>query len=130
MFVFTDGSRIPRIPGLQFIKECVDCAEAERTGPATMSTSSAATSANFIRDPPSHMTSGILAITYPDTNAVLDIDPSAFMTAVQVSTSLNVAEPDFQPYIAQAWASFQAERGSKDSHPTKRVHFDGVAVPT
>jgi hypothetical protein len=76
------------------------------------------------------MTSGILAIMYPDTDTVLDIDPSAFMTAVQVSTSLNVAEPDFQPYITQAWASFQAERGSKDSRPTKKVRFDGVAVPT
>jgi hypothetical protein len=95
-----------------------------------MSTSSTATSANFIRDPPPHMTSGILAITHPDTDVVLDIDPSAFMTAAQVSTSLNVAELDFQPYIAQAWASFQAERGLKDSCPTKRVHFDGVAVPT
>jgi hypothetical protein len=125
---FVDGSRIPRIPGLQFIKECVDHVEAECTEAATMSTSSTATSANFVRDPPPHMRSGILAITYPDTDAVLDIDSSAF--AVQVSTSLNVAEPDFQPYIAQAWASFQAERGSKDSRPTKRVCFDGVAVPT
>jgi hypothetical protein len=127
---FVDGSWIPRIPGLQFIKECIDCVEAERTGAATMSTSSTATSATFIRDPLPHMTSGILAIMYPDTDAVLDIDPSAFMTAAQVSTSLNVAEPDFQPYIAQAWASFQAEQGSKDSHPTKRVRFEGVAVPT
>jgi hypothetical protein len=76
------------------------------------------------------MTSGILAIMYPDIDVVLDIDPSAFMTAAQVSTSLNVAEPDFQPYITQAWASFQAEQGSKDSRPTKRVRFDGVAVPT
>jgi hypothetical protein len=76
------------------------------------------------------MTSGILAIMYPDTDTVLDIDPSAFMTTVQVSTSLNVTDPDFQPYIAQAWASFQVERGLKDSRPTKRVHFNGVAVPT
>jgi hypothetical protein len=127
---FTDGSRIPRIPGLQFIKECVNCMEAECTGAATMSTSSTTTSANFVRDPPPHMTSGILAIMYPDTDAVLDIDPSAFMTAAQVSTSLNVAEPDFQPYITQVWASFQTERGSKDSRPTKRVCFNGVAVPT
>jgi hypothetical protein len=127
---FADGSRIPRIPGLQFIKECVDRVEAKRTGAATMSTSSTATSANFVRDPPPHMTSSILAIKYPDTDTVLDIAPSAFMTAAQVSTSLNVAEPDFQPYIAQAWASFQAERGLKDSRPTKRVRFDGVVVPT
>jgi hypothetical protein len=106
---FADGSWFPQIPGLQLIEECVDRVEAERTGAATMSTSSTATLANFVRDLPPHMTSGILAIMYPDTDAVLDIDPSAFMTAAQVSTSLNVAEPDFQPYIAQAWASFQAE---------------------
>jgi hypothetical protein len=92
---FTDGLRISRIPGLQFIKECVDRVEAKHTGAATMSTSSTATSANFIRDPPPHMTSGILAITYLDTDAVLDIDHSAFMTTAQVSTSLNVAELDF-----------------------------------
>jgi hypothetical protein len=106
---FMDGSQIPRIPGLQFIKECVDQVKAERTGVATMSTSSTATSANFVRDPLPHMTSSILAIMYLDTNVVLDIDPSAFITTVQVSTSLNVTDLDFQPYIAQAWASFQAE---------------------
>jgi hypothetical protein len=106
---FADGSRIPRIPGLQFIKECIDRMEAKHTGAATMSTSSTATSANFVRDPPPHMTSSILAITYLDIDAVLDIDPSAFMTTVQVSTSLNVTDLDFQPYIAQAWASFQPE---------------------
>jgi hypothetical protein len=74
------------------------------------------------------MTAGILAIMYPDTDAVLDIDPLAFITTAQVSTFLNVADPDFQPYIAQAWASFQAERDLKDSHSTKRVRFDGIAV--
>jgi hypothetical protein len=48
---FVDRSQIPRIPRLQFIKECVDRIEAERTGVATMSTSSTTTSANFVRDP-------------------------------------------------------------------------------
>jgi hypothetical protein len=112
---FADGLRIPRIPGLQFIKEYEDHVEAERTGAATMSTSSTATSANFIMDLLPHMTSAASHdIWYPHHhisgyNVVLDIDPSAFMTTMQVSTSMNVVDLYFQPYITQAWASFQAE---------------------
>ena len=78
------------------------------------------------------MTSGILAILYLDTDAVLDIDPTAFMTLVQVSTSPNSADlefQDFQPYIVQAWASFQVDKASKEAHPQKCIWFDNVAVP-
>ena len=46
--------------------------------------------------------SGILAITYPDMDVILDIDPLAFMMTAQVSTSPNVTDPAFQPYISQA----------------------------
>ena len=78
------------------------------------------------------MTSGILAISYPDTDAVLDIDPTAFMMTAQVSTSLKSVDPEFQefqPYIAQAWASFQAHKASKEGHPQKGIWFNGIAVP-
>ena len=40
----------------------------------------------------------------------------------------NVTDPAFQPYIAQAWASFQADKSSMDGHSTKKVRFDGVVV--
>jgi hypothetical protein len=84
------------------MKECVDHIEVECTRSVTMSTFSTTTLANFVRDPPPYMTSGILTTAYLDINATLDIDPYAFITTAQVSTSLNVAALEFQPYIVQA----------------------------
>ena len=34
-------------------------------------------------------------------------------------------DPDFQAYIANAWAAFQVDRKDKG----KRVQFDGVEMP-
>ena len=39
-----------------------------------------------------------------------------------------VKDINFQPYIAQAWAAFQADRVSKDKNK-KRLHFNGVEIP-
>ena len=39
-----------------------------------------------------------------------------------------VEDIDFQPYIAQAWAAFQADRVLKDKSK-KHLHFDGVKIP-
>ena len=39
-----------------------------------------------------------------------------------------VEDVDFQPYIAQAWAAFQADRVLKDKNK-KRLCFDGVEIP-
>ena len=84
------------------------------------------------RDPPLHMTAGLFSVAEP-IDAILEIDPSTFMNMVQVSSSLELTDPEFQPYIVQAWASFQADRTSKDtsSAPSKgkRVHFDSVMIP-
>ena len=35
-------------------------------------------------------------------------------------------DPEFQTYIANAWAAFQADKKDKG----KRVHFDGIKLPT
>ena len=43
-------------------------------------------------------------------------DPSHFMGS---------ADPDFQTYIANAWAAFQADRKDKG----KRIQFDGIEMP-
>ena len=83
----------------------MDHVKAECTGSSssgTLSTSSTSTSTiNFIREPPPHMTSGILAILYLDTDAVLDIDSTTFITTVQVSTSPNSADLEFQDFLLQ-----------------------------
>ena len=39
-----------------------------------------------------------------------------------------VEDVDFQPYIAQAWAAFQADRVSKDKNK-KCLCFNGVEIP-
>ena len=64
--------------------------------------------------------------------AILDVDPSAFLMMAPSTTDYPpmpiVEDVDFQPYIAQAWAAFQADRVSKDKNK-KRLHFDGVKIP-
>ena len=84
------------------------------------------------RDLPLHMTAGLFSVAEP-IDAILEIDPSTFMNMAQVSPSLELTDPEFQPYIAQAWASFQADRTLKDasSAPSKgkRVRFDSVVIP-
>ena len=131
------GRWIPRIPGCKGIQGCIDQIEAEN---AAMSQNPAAApmsapceiSGQGGRDPPPHMTAELFSVAEP-IDAILEIDPSVFMNMVQVSPSLELTDPEFQPYIAQAWASFQADRTSKDasSAPSKgkRVRFDGVVIP-
>ena len=63
---------------------------------------------------------------------ILDIDPSAFLTTAMSTTDYPpmpiVEDVDFQPYIAQAWAAFQADRVLKDKSK-KCLRFDGVKIP-
>jgi hypothetical protein len=60
----------------------------------------------------------------------MDIDPSTFTfseTGMKSPIELSSADIDFQPYIAQAWVSFQVDKASKDKG--KQVRFDGVQIP-
>ncbi|KIK80802.1 hypothetical protein PAXRUDRAFT_157652 [Paxillus rubicundulus Ve08.2h10] len=78
------------------------------------------------------MTAGILTIAYPEGEVELEIEPSMFLSVVddpEQSMSPYSTDPDFQPYFAQAWASYQADRSAKDRPCGKRVRFDGVEVP-
>ena len=73
---------------------------------------------------------GILSAAYQETPVVIDIDPSTFvMVELEEEEDETPTEtiPDFQPYIAQAWASFQADKAARDKG--KQVRFDGVQVP-
>ena len=86
-----DGRQIPRVPGTSCLKDC-------------RLTAAAVTPA---------VTTEPFSLTYPDTDAVLDIEPSVFMTPLhQTDEDANstLAHPDFQPYIAQALANFKANK--------------------
>jgi hypothetical protein len=123
-----DGLDILRIHGGRCFKDAIDHTLALRqSGQATTSSGSANT---FSRDPPPHITAGILSAAYPQTPVVLDIDPSTFTfaeTEMESPIKSSSADIDFQPYIAQAWASFQADKASKDKGTL--VRFDGVQTP-
>ena len=62
----------------------------------------------------------------------MDVDPSAFLTTVTSTTDYPpmpiVKDVNFQPYIAQAWVAFQADRVLKDKNK-KHLCFDGVKIP-
>jgi hypothetical protein len=79
---------------------------------------SPATGANaFTRDPPSHMTTGILTIACPEGEVELKIEPSVFLSMVdnpEWSHHPYSTDPDFQPYFVKAWASYQADRTVKE----------------
>jgi hypothetical protein len=122
-----DGSGIPRYPGTNCMKAAIDRMEAEKRGSIPV-----ATSAAFVRDPPPHMTAGILSLTYPEVDVEVEVEPSAFLNTVDelaATPPYIVADPEFQPYFANAWASFQANKAGKEGQSGKRVRFDGVQVP-
>ena len=97
--------------------------------PATISTSD---SSGFTRDLPPHLTASLLCSAFPEMPAILDIDPSAFLTTVMSTTNYppmpTVKDVDFQPYIAQAWMAFQVDRVLKDKNK-KHLHFNDVEIP-
>ncbi|KIJ12985.1 hypothetical protein PAXINDRAFT_14199 [Paxillus involutus ATCC 200175] len=63
------------------------------------------------------MTAGILTIACPEGEVELEIEPSTFLSIVddpEQSHHLYSTDPDFQPYFAKAWASYQADRTAKE----------------
>ena len=59
----------------------------------------------------------------------VDIEPLVFMAPVDQDLDEEsvpaFADPDFQAYIVNAWAAFQADRKNQG----KRVQFDSVEMP-
>ena len=92
-----DGRCIPRVQGTRCLHECLDWLPALAPAP-----------------PSSVVTSGIFSVTNSTTNAILDIEPLVFMASVDQDSDKesdpSLADPDFQAYIANAWAAFQADR--------------------
>ena len=87
-----DGRRIPRIQGTCCLRECLDWLSALVPAP-----------------PSSVVTSGIFSVTNSTTDTILDIKPSVFMAPVDQDLDEELdpalADPDFQVYIANAWAA-------------------------
>ena len=98
--------------------------------PATTSTSAPS---GLTRDPPPHLTTGLLCAVFPETPAILDVDPSVFLMTVTPATNYPpmpvIEDVEFQPYIAQAWAAFQVDRALKDKDK-KYLCFNGVKIPS
>ena len=97
------GRQIPRIPGCKCIQACIDQVEAEN---AAASQAIVAASTSIPResaeqsalDPLPHTTVGILSIAEPAD------------ATYKVSSSAEMANPDFQPYLVKAWAAYQAAK--------------------
>ena len=87
----------------------------QSTKPSTQqpATTSISASSGFTRDLPPHLTTSLLCSAFPEMPAILDIDLSAFLTMATSTTDYPpmpiVEDVNFQPYIAQAWAAFQAD---------------------
>ena len=107
-----DGQRIPHVQGTHCLRECLDRLPALAPAP-----------------PSSVVTSGMFSVTNSTTDTILDIEPSVFMAPVDQDSDEELdpalADPDFQAYIANAWAAFQADRKDKG----KQVQFDGIEMP-
>ncbi|KIK74191.1 hypothetical protein PAXRUDRAFT_20124 [Paxillus rubicundulus Ve08.2h10] len=63
----------------------------------------------------------------------LEIEPSAFLhtssMSLRVPDSSEVADPEFQAFLANTWVNFQARKGKGDQSNGKKTWFDGVEVP-
>ena len=63
------------------------------------------------------VTTGIFSISSSSSEAVLDIEPSVFVTPVDQDgddkSDPALADPELQAYLANAWAAFQADKNDK-----------------
>ncbi|KIN98624.1 hypothetical protein M404DRAFT_31267, partial [Pisolithus tinctorius Marx 270] len=101
-----DGSRIPRFPQCQ--RACCDsCHSAQGTA-------------------------NLFCVAHPEIDVQLEIQPSAFLNTVQDADEpvADLADPDFQAYVAQAWATYQADKGNKGAviPRGKKARFDRVEI--
>ncbi|KIO10456.1 hypothetical protein M404DRAFT_21382, partial [Pisolithus tinctorius Marx 270] len=57
-------------------------------------------------------TANLFCVAHPKIDVQLEIQPSAFLNTVQDADEpvADLANPDFQAYVAQAWATYQADK--------------------
>ncbi|KIK78144.1 hypothetical protein PAXRUDRAFT_17046 [Paxillus rubicundulus Ve08.2h10] len=120
------GSQAPRIA------TCAFCQDSSHFVPNSASTKSTPSS-SFVRDPPPHITATLYTTAYGDDNGLeteLEIEPSAFLhtsyMSLHVPDSSEVADPEFQPFLANTWVNFQAGKGKGDQSNGKKTRFNGV----
>ncbi|KIN99727.1 hypothetical protein M404DRAFT_30177 [Pisolithus tinctorius Marx 270] len=60
-------------------------------------------------------TTNLFCVAHPEVKVQLEIQPSAFLNTVQDVDEpvTDLADPDFQAYIAQTWATYQVDKGNK-----------------
>ncbi|KIN99818.1 hypothetical protein M404DRAFT_30074 [Pisolithus tinctorius Marx 270] len=77
-------------------------------------------------------TANLFCIAHPEIDMQLEIQPSAFLNTIQDANEpvTDLADPDFQAYVAQAWATYQADKGNKGAVIPcgKKARFDGVEI--
>ncbi|KIO09544.1 hypothetical protein M404DRAFT_131281 [Pisolithus tinctorius Marx 270] len=79
-------------------------------------------------------TANLFCIAHPKVDVPLEIQPSAFLNTIQDVNEpvTDLADPNFQAYVTQAWATYQADKGNKGaviSHG-KKACFDGASEPS
>ncbi|KIJ08132.1 hypothetical protein PAXINDRAFT_18700 [Paxillus involutus ATCC 200175] len=72
---------------------------------------------------------------YGDDNSLemeLEVEPSAFLHTssgdLAIPDSSEVADPEFQAFLVNAWANFQAGKGKGDQSKGKKMCFNGVEI--
>ncbi|KIN99086.1 hypothetical protein M404DRAFT_47381, partial [Pisolithus tinctorius Marx 270] len=118
-----DRSQIPRFPECNSLREAVDHIMADRDQASTRTATPAAP-----RNAAAQGTANLFCIAHPEIDMQLEIQPSAFLNTVQDADEpvADLANPDFQAYVAQAWATYQADKVGR-SRPGLDS-FDGVEI--
>ncbi|KIO00577.1 hypothetical protein M404DRAFT_29503 [Pisolithus tinctorius Marx 270] len=98
----------------------------------SLSASACAVTPAALRNVATQGTANLFCIAHPEVDVQLEIQPSAFLNTVQDADEpvADLANPDFQAYVAQAWATYQADKGNKGAviPCRKKAHFDGVEI--
>ncbi|KIN97986.1 hypothetical protein M404DRAFT_31679 [Pisolithus tinctorius Marx 270] len=105
-----DGSQILHFPECDSLKEAVDHVMADRDQASVHAVTPAA-----LCNTATQGTANLFCIAHPEVDMQLEIQPSAFLNTVQDvdESAADLDNPDFQVYVAQAWATYQADKGNK-----------------
>ncbi|KIN96108.1 hypothetical protein M404DRAFT_49714, partial [Pisolithus tinctorius Marx 270] len=122
-----DGSQIPRFPECNSLREAVDRVMADRDQASARAATPAAPHNVAMQG-----TTNLFCVAHPEIDVQLEIQPSAFLNTVQDANEpvADLADPDFQAYVAQAWATYQVDKGIKGAviPRGKKARFDGVEI--
>ncbi|KIO11465.1 hypothetical protein M404DRAFT_112909, partial [Pisolithus tinctorius Marx 270] len=122
-----DGSQIPHFPECNSLREAVDCIMADRDQASTHAATPAAPC-----NVAAQGTANLSCIAHPEIDMQLEIQPSAFLNTIQDANEpvADLADPNFQAYVAQAWATYQADKGNKGAviPRGKKARFNGVEI--